>query len=158
MTRDTLLELRRAGRHDEALALALELAAQAPHDAPLQFEAACLCDYHGREAEAVPLYVNALRGELSPEDRRSAYLGLGSTYRALGRYAEAKSTLLEGSARFPQACEIAVFLAMALHNLGEHKQAIELLLRLIATTSSDRAIQDYRRAIEFYAEDIDRSW
>jgi tetratricopeptide (TPR) repeat protein len=158
MTLDTIHALRRAGRHDEAYAVAAQLAAQSPHDAQVQYETACLCDYLGREADAVPHYVAALRGELAPDDRRSAYVGLGSTYRTLGRYNEAKATLLEGLQQFPEAADLQVFLAMALHNVGEGKQAVQLLLRLLAATSADAAIQDYRRAIELYAEDIDRIW
>ena len=158
MTLDTVRALRRAGRHDEAHAIAVQLAAQAPHDAQLQFQTACVCDYLGREADAVPYYVAALRGELAPADRRSAYLGLGSTYRTLGRYAEARATLLAGLQQFPDAREIQAFLAMALHNTGDSKQAVELLLKLLTATSSDPAIQDYRRAIELYAEDLDRTW
>lgn len=87
-----------------------------------------------------------------------AFLGLGSTYRALGRYGEAKATLLEGPARLPEANEFKVFLAMALHNLGESKQAVETLLLVVAETSQDDAIQAHRAALQFYASDIEKPW
>jgi thioredoxin-like negative regulator of GroEL len=51
-----------------------------------------------------------------------------------------------------------VFLAMTLHNLGQSKAAVECLLTVLAKTSSDNDIQAYRRAILFYAEDIERIW
>ena len=158
MTLDDVRALRRSGQHDEAHAVAVQLAAQAPHDAQVQFETACTCDYLGLEADAVPYYQAALRGTLSPDDRQSALLGLGSTYRTLGRYADAEATLLQGVREFPDGNAIKVFLAMALHNNGRSKQAVELLLKLLAATSGDAAIQDYRRAIELYAEDVDRTW
>jgi hypothetical protein len=47
---------------------------------------------------------------------------------------------------------------MALHNLGQAKQAVELLLTVLAESSSDAQIQSYREAILFYAQDIERSW
>jgi tetratricopeptide (TPR) repeat protein len=78
-----------------------------------------------------------LSGSLSAEHLRSAYLGLGSTYRALGQYSEAERTLREGLAHFPEAAELKVFLAMAFHNIGQSKQAVELLLTVLAESSSD---------------------
>jgi hypothetical protein len=47
---------------------------------------------------------------------------------------------------------------MTLHNLGQSKAAFERLLTVLAETSSDRDIQAYRRAIVFYAQDIERVW
>lgn len=115
-------------------------------------------DFLGREAQAVPYYLAALAGHLTHEQQRSAYLGLGSTYRALGQYAAAERTLAEGLTRFPDAAELKTFLAMVLHNLGRSKQAVELLLAVLAQSSADAYVQDYREAILFYAQDIERSW
>ena len=104
------------------------------------------------EAQAVPFYLAALKGEkLTADHRREALLGLGSTYRTLGRHAEAEQTLLQGLAEFPEARELEVFLAMTLHNFGQGKRAVELLLGIVAATSSDPGIQAYCRAIELYA-------
>jgi tetratricopeptide (TPR) repeat protein len=151
-------ELRANGNHAEARELLVALAAQSPNDAELQYEAACVHDFLGEEASAVTYYRAALLGPLSEEHLRGAYLGLGSTYRALGRYTEAEATLRQGVERFPEANEIKVFLAMALHNLGQSKAAVECLLAVLAQTSSDNEIQAYRPAIALYAQDIDRIW
>ena len=115
-------------------------------------------DFLGREAQAVPFYLAALSGSLQPQQLRSAYLGLGSTYRALGKYEAAEATLREGLARFADAAELQTFLAMALHNLGQSKQAVELLLTVLAQSSTDAHLQRYREAILFYAQDVERSW
>lgn len=155
---EQVLALRRAGKHEEACALAISLAALSPEDAELQYEAACVHDFLGREAQAVPFYLAALSGRLTSEQQRSAYLGLGSTYRTLGQYAAAERVLGEGLARFPDAAELKAFLAMVLHNLGRSKQAVELLLVVLAQSSADAHIQDYREAILFYAQDVERSW
>ena len=151
-------ELRAEGRNVEAKDLLVALTAQNPNDAELQYEAACVHDFLGEEASAIAYYRGALVGPLSKESLRGAYLGLGSTYRALGRYTEAEATLRLGLERFPQANEIKIFLAMTLHNLGQSKAAFERLLTVLAETSSDRDIQAYRRAIVFYAQDIERVW
>jgi tetratricopeptide (TPR) repeat protein len=155
---DLAQKLRAEGRHDEARSLLAALAAATPADARLQYEAACVHDFLGLEAQAVSYYVAALAGALPDELRRSAYTGLGSTYRTLGRYAESEQVLREGLERFPQAGEMHVFLAMVQHNLGRSKLAVESLLKLLERTSADPGIQGYARAIAFYAGDIDRVW
>lgn len=150
--------LRAKGDYDAALKLARELVQFEPSDGELQYEVACLHDYLGQEAAAVPHYNAAIAAGLSDDLLRSAYLGLGSTHRALGAYAEALATLDEGVRRFPQALELQVFRAMALYNAGRAKEAVEVLLRVIAQATSDTELASYRRAIELYAEDIDRRW
>jgi tetratricopeptide (TPR) repeat protein len=155
---DRIRALRAAGEHDAALRLALELVRSMPADAELQYEVACLHDYLGQEAAAVGHYTAAIAAGLAGDQLRNAYLGLGSTYRALGAYAEALGTLDEGVRRFPDALELRVFRAMALYNAGRAKEAVESLLRVVAETTSDAELASYRRAIELYAEDIDRKW
>jgi tetratricopeptide (TPR) repeat protein len=151
-------ELRANGKHAEAKDLLVALAAKSPDDAELQYEAACVHDFLGEEVSAVTYYRAALRGQLAEGHLRGAYLGLGSTYRALGRYGEAEVTLRQGLERFPEANEMKVFLAMTLHNLGQSKAAVECLLTMLAQTSNDKSIQAYGRAIAFYAQDIERRW
>jgi tetratricopeptide (TPR) repeat protein len=158
MTRAAAQALRRAGHHAEAKDMLVSLAAQHPGDASLQYDAACVHDFLGEETAAIPYYLAAIAGNLPDAELRSALLGLGSTYRTLGRYAEAEATLQRGLERFPEANEIKVFLAMVRHNLGRSKEAVEALLVLLADTSSDEQIQAYRGAIAFYAQDIERTW
>ncbi|MGF6533906.1 tetratricopeptide (TPR) repeat protein [Paraburkholderia sp. GAS206C] len=153
-----LRKMRQGGEHEKARELAVQLAADRPNDAQLQFETACVHDYLGREAEAVPFYLAAIKGNLDKPFLRQAFLGLGSTYRVLGQYVEAKQALLDGLSRFPHANELKVFLAMTLHNLGEAKESVELLLKVVAKTSDDKAVRSYRKAIAFYAADIDKTW
>jgi tetratricopeptide (TPR) repeat protein len=149
--------LRQQGRHQQARILAVEMACGSPDDALVHYEAACVHDYLGLEAEAVPYYVRAIELGLPAEELRGAYLGLGSTYRVLGRYEQAIATLEEGLAMFPGGREFIVFKAMAEHNTGRSKQAVEALLRVIAETSSDAQVQKFERAIMLYAEDVERT-
>ncbi len=53
---------------------------------------------------------------------------------------------------------LLAFLAMTLYNLKEHKRAATLLLRLLTETTSDKEVSSYSRAIEAYAEDLDKTW
>jgi RimJ/RimL family protein N-acetyltransferase len=150
--------LRQAGEHERARGLLVELAAQRPDDAAAHYDAACVHDFLGLEREAVPYYTAAIRLGLSGEDLQGAYLGLGSTYRALGRYDDARATFLEGLERISGAADLQVFLAMARYNLGEHHEAVASLLRVIADTTADAATRRYGRALRFYAEDLDKVW
>jgi tetratricopeptide (TPR) repeat protein len=152
------LALRKTGRHTEARDALRELAARSLSDAEVQYEAACVHDFLGHEREAVPYYIAALQGELPSGKRQGAYLGLGSTLRTLGRYQEASAVLHEGIAAFPEAGELRVFMAMVDYNLGHTKRAFEALLALVAETSEDQGIRSYRKAISFYAQDIERIW
>jgi tetratricopeptide (TPR) repeat protein len=156
MTLSLAKTLRQEGRHEEAKTLLISLAGLSPYDADLQYEAACVHDFLGHESQAIRFYLAALGGALQRESRLGAYLGLGSTYRTLGRYAEAAATLRAGLAEFPEANELKAFLAMADHNLGNSKGAVEALLELLAETSSDEGIRRYSKAIEYYAKNIEQ--
>lgn len=92
---------------------------------------------------------------LSEEDRHGALLGLGHTYRVPRQYAKAVETLRLGVAEFPEDGALQSFLATALFNTEQHHEAMRILLRLLATTSQDAYVQQYRRAIEHYARDLD---
>ncbi|MET7288010.1 tetratricopeptide repeat protein [Streptomyces sp. NPDC005573] len=159
-SRDELLaaavRLRQDGHPERARQHLLELAAEHPEDAEVAYQTAWAHDVLGLEAEAVPFYERGLgRTGLSEEDRRGALLGLGSTYRVLGRYTEAVGTLRQAVAEFPDDGALRSFLAMALFNTGDHHEAMRILLTLLATTSEDRDVRRYRRAIEHYAQDLD---
>ncbi|MER8188442.1 tetratricopeptide repeat protein [Kitasatospora sp. NPDC094015] len=93
--------------------------------------------------------------ELTEEDRHDAFLGLGSTYRVLGRYAEAVRTFRRGPAEFPDDASLRTFLAMALCTTGQGREAVRLLLGVVAATSDDRRVRNHRRAVEHYADDLD---
>ncbi|MFF0744339.1 tetratricopeptide repeat protein [Streptomyces sp. NPDC004111] len=156
--RDSLLAeavaLRTADRTEEARERLLVLGERYPADAEIAYQTAWAHDRLGLEAEAAPFYERALEGELSGTDRRGALLGLGSTYRVLGRYEEAVATLRQGADEFPADGALRTFLAMALYNVGESHEGMRLLLGLLAETSEDEGVRQYRAAIEYYAKDL----
>lgn len=87
------VRLREAGQQEEARRILLDLAAAAPDNAQVNFQAALVHDALGHEQEAVPFYEAALAHGLDGADAAGALLGLGSTYRALGAYEQAERTL-----------------------------------------------------------------
>lgn len=148
--------LREQDRTEQARELLLALSEQYPQDVEVAYQTAWAHDKLGLEAEAVPFYERSLAVEgLAAPDRSGAFLGLGSTYRVLGRYQDAVATLRRGLREFPDDAALKTFLAMALYNTGQARESVGLLLTLLAATSSDERVGRYRRAIEFYAGDLD---
>ncbi len=152
------IRLRQAGDYPAAQVIFTELLTTSPNDPLVNYHYAWWHDVQGLEAGAVPFYERAITNDLSGADLRGALLGLGSTYRSLGQYEQARATLLKGIEQFPDAQEFPIFLAMAHYNLGEHHAAMTLLLRALAETSTDAGIQRFKRAILFYADDLDQVW
>ncbi len=151
-------KLRAKDRHEEARQLLVQLAVEFPTNPVVQYKTACIYDFLGLEREAIPYYHAAIENDLPRADLRGAYLGLGSTYRILGQYAESKQILLEGLKIFPEAQEMKTFLAMTLYNLGEHHEAVSSLLKVIMDSTTDMNIKGYERAIRFYADDLHKKW
>ena len=151
-------KLRAKDRHEEARKLLVQLASEFPTNPVVQYKTACVYDFLGLERDAIPYYQAAIENDLPRADLRAAYLGLGSTYRALGQYSESKNILLKGLSHFPEANEMKIFLAMTLYNLGENHEAVSSLLKAIVDTTSDEEVKNYERAIRFYADDLNKKW
>ena len=105
----------------------------------------------GNETEAIHL-------GLSGADLEGAYLGLGSTYRSIGRYHEAEKIFLKGMEEFPTNNAFKGFYAMVLYNLKRYSEAMNIVLNLLAKTSNDEKIKEYQRAIQFYSDKLDETW
>jgi len=161
MMRDRLqeaIELRSTGRASSARTILLNLVAASPDDAEINLQTAYVHDTLGREREAIPFYVQAIKQGLSGPDLEGAFLGLGSSYRIIGAYQSAEETFRRGMAMFPDNRALQVFLAMTLYNLHLYHEAMELLLTTLAETTSDESILQYKRGILFYAPQLDQVW
>lgn len=157
-TLDDAIRAREEQRYADAHAILSAILTENPADARANYQMAWLHDAQGLERAAVPWYEAALVGELADADLRGALLGFGSTLRSLGEYERAAQVLRRGMERFPEAGEFPAFLAMALYNLGENRDAVAMLLAELARSSSDAGVQRFRRAIDFYGERLDETW
>ena len=152
------IQLREAQKQEEARELLLELHAEFPNDPQVNYHCAWIHDLLGLEREAIPFYEKAVREGLSGDELKGALLGMGSTYRCIGKYQKAKETFQRALELFPERNEYKVFLAMTYYNLGEYAKGMELLLNSLAETSKDEGVIRYQRAIRFYADKLDETW
>ena len=155
---ETAIRLRDEGRLEESNIILRKLADSNPADPTLQYQYAWSFDVLGQEKDAIPYYERAISLGLAGEDLRGAYLGLGSTYRAIGAYAKSKDVFRDAIETFPHDNALKTFYALTLHNLGEHAAAMEILLTLLADTSSDPDVIAYHKAIKLYASNLDQVW
>ncbi|MEJ2766858.1 tetratricopeptide repeat protein [Photobacterium sp. MCCC 1A19761] len=152
------IALRKDGNFEQSRQLLETLLANDELKAKAHLHIAWSYDNQGFESAAVPHYHAALSGELDATERFDALFGLASTLRSLGEYQEAIVWFEKTLALYPDAREVLPFYAMCLYNLGHHKQATELLLKLLIETTNAEEILTYQRAIKLYAQDLDRTW
>ncbi|UOK59251.1 tetratricopeptide repeat protein [Bacillus sp. OVS6] len=152
------IELRKSGKNKESNQLLLKLAQDFPEEASINYQCAWSFDLLGEESKAVPFYEKAINLGLSSKELERALLGLGSTYRTLGEYEKSKNTFQRGIEAFPNNRAIQVFYSMTLYNLNKHNDAMEILLKCLIDTTSDNEILNYKRAIEFYSNKLEKVW
>lgn len=152
------IDLRKNGNYRESNEILLKLVQEFPDHASINYQCAWSFDLLGEEAKAVPFYEKGIRLGLPSKELEGALLGLGSTYRTLGKYKKSKKTLLKGIELFPNNKAIQTFYSMTLYNLNEHGEAMELLLNCLIETTSDAEIISYKKAIEFYSDKLDEVW
>ncbi|UTM56024.1 tetratricopeptide repeat protein [Photobacterium sp. CCB-ST2H9] len=153
------VSLRWEGEHLASRALLFTLVEnQSPYAPQAHLHIAWSYDNEGKEKEAVLHYELALAGELSVLDRFEALFGLACTHRCLGNYDDALDYFKQVIAEYPDADEIKPFYAMCLYHLGRHKEAMEIVLRLLVEKTNSPSIKKYEQAILRYASDLNRKW
>lgn len=155
MSVEKAVALRKEGKLEASNKLLLELVENYPEDAMINYQCAWSFDVLEQETQAINYYEKAIELGLPDEDLKEAYLGLGSTYRTIGEYEKSKKVFENAIDRFEDH-SLKVFYAMTLYNLEAHGESIEILLKLLAETSSDKSINSYQKAILFYSDKLDQ--
>lgn len=126
------------------------LSAERPSgDAIALFELASANDSLSNEAQAEPLYRQALASGLDGIRRRRATIQLASTLRNLGKAAEGAELLRAEMARGSDELDDAVIavLALTLTELGREREAVGLAVAALA-----RHLPRYNRSMANYAK------
>ncbi|HEY5552988.1 MAG TPA: tetratricopeptide repeat protein [Opitutaceae bacterium] len=147
-----------AARHGGALAQTLPrlraLAARFPDAAEIHYQIAWTHDANDASGEATPHYDKAIELGLKDESLAGAMLGLGSSLRVVGQFGRSERVLREALERFPDHNEFRAFLALTLHDLGRHAEAMSLALTTLIDTADDPGITAYQRAIRYYVGEL----
>ena len=135
---------------DQFLAGMAALATELP-PAVGAFERAAAFDSTGHSDQAVPLYREALSGELDPLRRRRATIQLASSLRNLGGSQESVALLEAEMGRGSDDLDDAVraFLALAYADVGREREGLALVIEALAAHLSR-----YQRSAANYARDL----
>jgi len=121
-------------------------------DSEAMFEWASVHDFLGREGEAVPLYRKALDLGLSGDRLPQAIIQLASSLRNIGEPATAVELLRSAPTSAITGNARLAFLALALHDCGDHDAALRVALEALAP-----ALPMYGRAVSRYAAELTES-
>ncbi len=153
---DIAIKFRDNEEYTEAENLLKKIIEDYPNEARGYYHYAWLCDKMEREKDAVPKYERAIELGLDGEELADCYLGLGSTYRTIGEYMKSEKILETAVDKFSERKELIVFLAMTKYNLKKYTDAVDLLLNIITNTTSDEGILNYKEAINYYSNKLDK--
>ena len=151
---DAIVGARHGGRTDHVIDLLRKLDARFPHIAEINYQLAWTLESHGKPADALPFYDKAVSLGLAPNEHANALIGLASTLRSLGQPARAAEVLRSGQLQFPDNREFDVFLSLALHDLGRHAEALQLVLTALADTTDDPGLTAHQRAFRHAASQL----
>jgi tetratricopeptide (TPR) repeat protein len=126
-----------------------------PQVAVAHYLAAWARDAQGLEVDALVHYEKAFDLGLSGDDLRGALLGAASTYRNVGQLSRSEEMLRQAIQHYGDVSEFSAFLALTLYSAGRSKEAISILLKLLADTAADVHIKRYDRALRYYATNPD---
>jgi tetratricopeptide (TPR) repeat protein len=148
---DVLISARHGGQTEPLLGLLRKLDSRYPNVAEINYQLAWTLETSGQLAEALPAYEKAVALGLTPNEHANALIGLANTLRGLVQTERAAEVLRSGQRQFPDNREFDVFLALALHALGQHAEALQLALTALVDTTEDPGLTAYQRALRHAA-------
>jgi tetratricopeptide (TPR) repeat protein len=156
MTIDAAIDARNHGEYRQARQILEELLLFEPESALVHYHLAVTHGMQGEDRPAIFHYRAALDTGLPEVEEGQAALAMSATLRSQGRYLEAARFLREILTRRPQDDGLRAFLALTLHKLGMHAEAVTILIRLLVTTSSSSHIRTVAPILSFYADSLDQ--
>lgn len=155
---DAIVGARHGGAAAALLPRLRALDTRFPNTPEILHQLAWSCEVLARYRDAAGYYERAIALGLESHARSSALLGLGSALRCIGEYERSLPVLRQGQLEFPAQREFEVFLALTLHNLGHHAEALQTLLTTLIETADDVGIAAHQRTLRFHARQLDRKW
>lgn len=158
MSMEKFQQLINEEKFEEARELILKILDEDPNNKDVLLEAGFLHDKLGYTPQAITFYNQALENGIEGEKRKELLLSLGSSYRAVGLYEQARETLEIGMSDYPNYIPFYIFFAMTLYNLGDTDLAMEILITKLLETTNDEDVLKYKNALSFYASRLDETF
>lgn len=158
MSMEKFQQLINEEKFEEARELILKILDEDPNNKDVLLEAGFLHDKLGYTPQAITFYNQALENGIEGEKRKELLLSLGSSYRAVGLYEQARETLEIGMSDYPNYTPFYIFFAMTLYNLGDTDLAMEILITKLLETTNDEDVLKYKNALSFYASRLDETF
>ena len=147
---------RRMGKLRDSNQKFLRLLSLDPDNASLHYQCAKGFDILGEKAMAIPYYEKAIELGLADDELENAYVELGTIYRIQGRLMESKELFEKSIWKFPGKDQLKVFYALALHDLGEHAEAMSYLIYCLTQNTTNKDILKHHRAIVYLGRNLDK--
>ncbi len=155
-TIDEVIELRSKKEYIKAKEKMEDILTEDPNNAYYNYQMAWCLDNLGLEHEAIHYYHKAINNNLDLIYLKDAYIGLGSTYRSIGKYKEAEKILNEGLTKFDDSPVLKIFLAITHYNMNNNQKSVSLLIDTLLTNVENTEIHEYKNALKFYNENLDK--
>lgn len=155
-TIDEVIELRSKKEYIKAKEKMEDILSKDPNNAYYNYQMAWCLDNLGLEHEAINYYHKAINNNLDLIYLKDAYIGLGSTYRSIGKYKEAEQILIEGLTKFEDSPVLKIFLAITQYNMNNNQESVSLLIDTLLTNDDNTEIHEYKTALKFYNENLDK--
>ena len=117
------IKLRTEKRFEAAEHIFKELFFEDEMNANTNYQYAWLLDNLGKEKKAIKHYKKALENNLEIEHRADCYLGLGSSYRMIGKYKKSLKMFDNAILEFPENEELKIFRTLSLFKQKKYKKA-----------------------------------
>ncbi|MFI3132006.1 tetratricopeptide repeat protein [Mammaliicoccus sciuri] len=155
-TIDEVIELRSKKEYIKAKEKMENILSKDPNNAYYNYQMAWCLDNLGLEHEAIHYYHKSINNNLELIYLKDAYIGLGSTYRSIGKYKEAEHILNEGLTKFDDSPVLKIFLAITQYNMNNNQKSVSLLIDTLLTNVENTEIHEYKNALKFYNENLDK--
>lgn len=155
-TIDEVIELRSKKEYIKAKEKMENILSKDPNNAYYNYQMAWCLDNLGLEHEAIHYYHKSINNNLELIYLKDAYIGLGSTYRSIGKYKEAEHILYEGLTKYDDSPVLKIFLAITQYNMNNNQKSVSLLIDTLLTNVENTEIHEYKNALKFYNENLDK--
>lgn len=156
MDLNEIVKLREAGSLEDALLRMKEIYINNSENPDYNYQLAVCNDVLGKEQEAIPLYEKAIELGIKNEIE-NVYVGLGSSYRAVGKYEKALEIFNKAEKLFPDNTVIKVFKSITLCNCGNSDLAVSNLIKILLENTNNCDIKKYEKALLYYSDHLDET-